>query len=155
MTESAKLLVFSEKPIVDIALLSGYRSQQAFTSAFTAMYKMPPNMYRENAEEATRAIFTGMEWLGLDWDEGPMKGGDCGPYFQSQRNDISKYKNTCGTIFTIYYGNLIDTFIFHKCPLLTNPDYIGDSQSFSQNRNSITVTAISYFTSFSIFCYLC
>lgn len=48
LTESAKLLVFSEKPIVDIALLSGYRSQQAFTSAFTAMYKMPPNMYREN-----------------------------------------------------------------------------------------------------------
>lgn len=41
-----------------------------------------------NTEEATRAIFTGMEWLGLDWDEGPMKGGDCGPYFQSQRNDI-------------------------------------------------------------------
>ena len=32
LTESAKLLVFSEKPIVDIALLSGYRSQQAFTS---------------------------------------------------------------------------------------------------------------------------
>ena len=32
-----------------------------------------------NTEEATRAIFTGMEWLGLDWDEGPMKGGDCGP----------------------------------------------------------------------------
>ena len=31
LTESAKLLVFSEKPIVDIALLSGYRSQQAFT----------------------------------------------------------------------------------------------------------------------------
>ena len=42
----------------------------------------------EDTEEATRAIFTGMEWLGLDWDEGPMKGGDCGPYFQSQRNDI-------------------------------------------------------------------
>lgn len=36
-----------------------------------------------NTEEATRAIFTGMEWLGLDWDEGPMKGGDCGPYFKA------------------------------------------------------------------------
>ena len=47
--------------------------------------------------------------------------------------------------------NLIDTFIFHKCPLLTNPDYIGDSQSFSQNRSSITVTAILYFTSISTF----
>lgn len=47
LTEAAKLLVFSGKPIVQIALLSGYRSQQAFTNAFTAMYKMPPNLYRE------------------------------------------------------------------------------------------------------------
>ena len=45
--------------------------------------------------------------------------------------------------------------LLYKCPLLTNPDYIGDSQSFSQNRSSITVTAILYFTSISIFCYLC
>ena len=48
LTEAAKLLVFSGKPIVQIAFLSGYQSQQAFTNAFTAMYKMPPNMYREN-----------------------------------------------------------------------------------------------------------
>lgn len=47
LTEAAKLLVFSGRPIVQIALLSGYRSQQAFTNAFTAMYKMPPNLYRE------------------------------------------------------------------------------------------------------------
>ena len=48
LTESAKLLVFSCKPIVQIAFLSGYQSQKAFTNAFTAMYRMPPNMYREN-----------------------------------------------------------------------------------------------------------
>lgn len=48
LTESAKLLVFSERPIIEIALLSGYESQQAFTASFTAMYKMPPNKYREN-----------------------------------------------------------------------------------------------------------
>lgn len=48
LTEAAKLLVFSERSIIDIAFLSGYRSQQAFTNAFTAMYKMPPNRYREN-----------------------------------------------------------------------------------------------------------
>ena len=30
-------------------------------------------------------------------------------------------------------------------------DYIGNSQSFSQNRSSITVTAILYFTSISTF----
>ena len=30
-------------------------------------------------------ILDSMRWLGLDWDEGPEVGGDCGPYFQSQR----------------------------------------------------------------------
>ena len=47
LTEAGKLLVFSEKSIVEIALLSGYQSQQAFTNAFTSMYKIPPNKYRE------------------------------------------------------------------------------------------------------------
>ncbi len=41
-----------------------------------------------NTEEARQAIFDGMSWLGLDWDEGPEKGGDCGPYYQSQRKEI-------------------------------------------------------------------
>ena len=42
-----------------------------------------------NTEEARQAIFDGMNWLGLDW-EGPegASAGDCGPYYQSQRNDI-------------------------------------------------------------------
>lgn len=47
LTEAAKLLVFSDKPILDIALMAGYESQQAFTGIFTAMYKLPPNKYRE------------------------------------------------------------------------------------------------------------
>lgn len=41
-----------------------------------------------NTEEAKQAIFDGLAWLGLDWDEGPAKGGDCGPYFQSERRAI-------------------------------------------------------------------
>lgn len=48
LTEAAKLLVFSNKSILDIAFIAGYESQQAFTNIFTAMYKMPPNKYREN-----------------------------------------------------------------------------------------------------------
>lgn len=40
-----------------------------------------------NTEEARQAIFNGMQWLGLDWDEGHETGGACGPYFQSQRTD--------------------------------------------------------------------
>jgi nondiscriminating glutamyl-tRNA synthetase len=35
--------------------------------------------------QAIRAIFEGLRYLGLDWDEGPEKGGNHGPYFQSER----------------------------------------------------------------------
>lgn len=41
-----------------------------------------------NTAEASAGIIKGLKWLGLDWDEGPEKGGDHGPYFQSQRKDI-------------------------------------------------------------------
>ncbi|MGA0900163.1 MAG: glutamate--tRNA ligase [Luteolibacter sp.] len=43
---------------------------------------------QRNTEEARLAIFEGMSWLGMDWDEGPDKGGDFGPYYQSERNEI-------------------------------------------------------------------
>ncbi len=41
-----------------------------------------------STEESYAAILRGMEWLGLDWDEGPGVGGDFGPYLQSERLDI-------------------------------------------------------------------
>ena len=41
-----------------------------------------------NTEEAAAAIYEGLRWLGLDWDEGPHVGGDFGPYLQSERTDI-------------------------------------------------------------------
>lgn len=37
--------------------------------------------------EAVGAIFEGLRYLGLDWDEGPEVGGDHGPYLQSERAD--------------------------------------------------------------------
>ena len=50
LTEAAKLLVFSDKPILEIALSAGYESQQSFTDSFRAMYKKTPNQYREKEE---------------------------------------------------------------------------------------------------------
>ena len=47
LTEAAKLLVFSAKPMIEIAFLSGYESQQAFSAAFKTMYKVPPAQYRD------------------------------------------------------------------------------------------------------------
>lgn len=41
-----------------------------------------------NTDEALRVLLEGMRWLGMDWDEGPDVGGNYGPYFQSQRQDI-------------------------------------------------------------------
>ena len=35
--------------------------------------------------EMVSGIVDGLRWLGLDWDEGPDKGGPHEPYFQSQR----------------------------------------------------------------------
>ena len=47
-----------------------------------------------NSQEAVEVILSGLRWLGLDWDEGPLTGdatgasmGNCGPYFQSQRKE--------------------------------------------------------------------
>ncbi len=39
-------------------------------------------------EGATELIEDTLEWLGLNWDEGPIVGGDHGPYFQSERQEI-------------------------------------------------------------------
>src|SRR5438270_9027360 len=43
-----------------------------------------------NTDAAMQAIYDGLRWLGLDWDEGPQLGGDHGPYFQSERDAIYK-----------------------------------------------------------------
>ena len=48
LTDAAKLLTFSDLPILHIALFAGYQSQQAFTDAFTAMYKTSPHQFRRN-----------------------------------------------------------------------------------------------------------
>lgn len=52
-----------------------------------------------NSQEAVHVILEGLQWLGLDWDEGPAtpsaagpSRGDRGPYFQSQRGDLYRRK---------------------------------------------------------------
>lgn len=41
---------------------------------------------RERSSRSSEvAIFQALRWLGLDWDEGPDKGGSFGPYRQSER----------------------------------------------------------------------
>ncbi|NTV78575.1 MAG: AraC family transcriptional regulator, partial [Clostridiales bacterium] len=46
LTEAAKSLIFSKETIIQIALDSGYDSQQAFLLAFKEMYRLTPQKFR-------------------------------------------------------------------------------------------------------------
>jgi glutamyl-tRNA synthetase len=43
-----------------------------------------------NRPEYEQVIYEGLHWLGLEWDEGPDKGGPHAPYRQSERLDVYK-----------------------------------------------------------------
>ena len=47
-------------------------------------------------EEYARACIEDMQGMGLDWDEGPDKGGPFGPYEQSRRSEL--YLNALRTL---------------------------------------------------------
>ncbi|MFZ4116126.1 MAG: glutamate--tRNA ligase [Chthoniobacterales bacterium] len=56
--------------------------------AGTFVLRIEDTDHSRNTEEAKQIIFDGLHWLGLDWDEGPQKGGSYGPYYQSERTQI-------------------------------------------------------------------
>ncbi len=43
-----------------------------------------------STKQSEADILEALSWLGLNWDEGPDKGGEFGPYRQSERSDIYK-----------------------------------------------------------------
>ena len=43
---------------------------------------------QRSRQEFAELIMDDLEWLGLEWDEGPRAGGDNGPYYQSGRGNI-------------------------------------------------------------------
>lgn len=55
--------------------------------------------------EYEKKIYDALHWAGLDWDEGPDKGGPCAPYRQSERTEI--YRKYCKV--------LLDTGKAYKC----------------------------------------
>lgn len=54
MTKAAKLLMSTELPIMEIALLYRFDSQEAFTRAFKSAYAFPPGKYRRAIHELIR-----------------------------------------------------------------------------------------------------
>jgi glutamyl-tRNA synthetase len=58
-----------------------------------------------NTPEAVQAIFDGMRWAGLDWDEGPDVGGAFGPYRQTERLEL----------YREYAGRLLSSGHAYRC----------------------------------------
>lgn len=71
---------------------------------------------QRHVEDAMQAIFTGMRWLGLDWDEGEGKGGPYEPYFQSQRK----------AIYDRYFQKLVEMGRVYECPAPNKRDKDGN-----------------------------
>ncbi len=55
-----------------------------------------------DSEESYRMLLDVMDWLGLDYDEGPEVGGAYGPYRQSERRDI--YADVARRLFEAGYA---------------------------------------------------
>lgn len=50
LTEAAKILVFTNWSVLGIAMMVGFGSQQAFSTAFKRMFKKTPGQYRSDGE---------------------------------------------------------------------------------------------------------
>ncbi len=50
LTEAARQLVFTDRPVMDIALSAGYGSQQAFTVGFRALFRTSPRAFRKKGD---------------------------------------------------------------------------------------------------------
>jgi len=97
-----------------------------------------------NKPEYVDVIFQAMQWLGLNWDEGPQPGGtvkgDKGPYSQSQRGAIYKrYVDQLLSADKAYESDGAIKFRTPKTPI-TVPDLIcGDIQFDRTNEPDLVI----------------
>ncbi len=54
----------------------------------TFVFRIEDTDKERSTTESYEAMVATMQWLGLDWDEGPLVGGEYGPYRQSERTEI-------------------------------------------------------------------
>ena len=67
---------------------------------------------QRNVEAALAPILDAFRWLELDWDEGPEVGGEYGPYFQSERDDL----------YRVAVEGLLESGLAYRC--FETPDEI-------------------------------
>ncbi len=75
-------------PHVGLARTALYNWAFARHHGGTFVFRIEDTDKERNTIESYDSLIDLMQWLGLDWDEGPLRGGDFGPYRQSERTDI-------------------------------------------------------------------
>ena len=73
----------------------------------TFVFRIEDTDVERDSEESYEQILEALTWLGLDWDEGPVKGGPHGPYRQSQRTEI--YQNIIDQLLAA--GHLYESYV--------------------------------------------
>ena len=98
MTESLKpvRVRFAPSPTGRTHLGSGrtalYNYLLARQTGGTFILRIEDTDQKRFVEWAEEELMSGLRWLGLDWDEGPDKGGENAPYRQTERREIyAKY----------------------------------------------------------------
>jgi glutamyl-tRNA synthetase len=85
------------------------RHHQRHGAGGTFVFRIEDTDKERNTEESYAALLEVMEWLGLDWDEGPLKGGPYGPYRQSERSqtytDVLARLRETGRTYDCYCTN--------------------------------------------------
>ncbi len=71
---------------------------------------------------AEAEIFESLRWLGLEWDEGPDRGGPSAPYRQSERTDI----------YQAYATQLVD--LGHAYPCFCSAERLAEVRKLQQQR---------------------
>jgi len=73
----------------------------------TFIFRIEDTDAERDSEESYEQIIEALTWLGLEWDEGPVKGGPHGPYRQSQRTEI--YQNIIDQLLAA--GHLYESYV--------------------------------------------
>ena len=80
-----------------------------------------------NTVQAHNAIYDGLSWLGLDWDEGKDKEGEFGPYNQSERTEIyEQYFDILMEAGRLYEDDGAWRFRFDRKPIVMNDLVAGE-----------------------------
>ena len=75
-------------PHVGLARTALYNWAFARHHGGTFVFRIEDTDKERSTEESYQGLIEVMQWLGLDWDEGPLVGGPFGPYRQSERDHI-------------------------------------------------------------------